>query len=275
MRSTWRRRAVLHGVVGLASGLAGCFSDSNGDGESPDSNGFDDVRVKDTMLVVELAAGAAIDRVNVIAPDGTAFAGKDVQQGVTTVEFDIGVAYQAGEHRIVGVADGQTVAETTLDITPNVTITEVGIGANHLDRMPDALGETKSAEALVSLENTGNGPEAIEKLLFLGDVPNPTVDIKNTDDNGDVSGILDVDDGAGEIDFFVLTSGETTTIYSNTLPFSFEGDGVDCEPEKQMGEFEVTIVTRVNENVSQSYKIEYSASEKYNQCEINISEEGS
>lgn len=259
MRSVWRRRAVLHGVVGLAAAFAGCFSDPNGDDESPDANGVDDVRVEGTMLIVELAAGAAIDRVNVIAPDGTAFAGKDVQQGVTTVEFDIGVAYQAGEHRIVGVADGQTVAETTLDITPNVTITEVGVGANHLDRMPDALGETKSSEALVSLENTGNGPEAIEKLLFLGDVPNPTIDIKNTDDNGNVSGIFDVDEGTGDIDFFVLTSSETATIYSNTLPFSFEGDGVDCKSETQIGEFEVTAVTRVNGNVSQSYEIEYSA----------------
>lgn len=272
MRSAWRRRAVLHGVVGLAAGLAGCFSDSNGDGESPDSNEFDDVRVEGTMLIVELAAGAAIDRVNVIAPDGTAFAGKDVQQGVTTVEFDIGVAYQAGEHRIVGVADGQTVAETTLDITPNVTITEVGVGANHLDRMPENLNFRKQ-QSFVTVANQGNGPELIKKLLILGDVPNPTTELQQSDE-GDATGIFDVEDGFGELQQPIVPAGKTVTFYSTTKPFLFTGDGIQCKSERQTGTGRFELPVKIGDvPVTNQYQIEYSASDKSDECSITITEE--
>jgi hypothetical protein len=164
------------------------------------------------------------------------------------------------------VSDESTVGEISLDISPDVRIYEVGIGANNLNEMPDDLGTAREVEALVRFKNNGNGPEAVERLLFLGDLPNPTTDLDD-----EASGIFDEEGGSWDKDAVQLLAGEVKTVFSNTLPFSFEGEGVDCKSTKQTGTFDVVAVPRVESSeVSKTYEIEYGGSEDYNDCEMTI-----
>lgn len=278
-----RRRALLGGIVGTVASLAGCFGDPES-GASPSTGTesatksptsrqpvFESVEVAETTLVVELRQEVSVSKVNVVAPDGTPFASKVVPEGATTVEVEVGFEYDPGEYRVVAVDGERTVEETSLEISPEIEITEVGIGANNLDRMPEELGNTKASEALIEIENTGNGPEEIEKLLLLGDLPNPTTELKNSASS---SGIFDADCGQGEVESIRITGGETLLVFTSTLPFSFQGDGIDCTSDRQRGVFDVILEGRVSRS-SATYEIQYTASAEYNGCNLSIKERGS
>jgi hypothetical protein len=276
------RRAVLGGLAALA-GLAGCTNRGSdggpgGDGTSdgdPDPGGpFAAVRVEGTTLVVELAEDASVDGVNVIAPSGSVFAEQRVATGATRVEVALDTTYQPGEHRIVAVRDGESVAETTLAIESALEILGVGVGANNPDRMPDGMGNTAPSEAFVEVTNTGNGPATIEKLLFLDGVPNPTQELESVDESNEVSGIFDTETGAGELDFVRISSGESLTLYSNTLPFLIQsGDSeIDCSSGSQSADFRVVVVTRATDRASRTFGVDYSPSSGDRPCAISIRE---
>jgi hypothetical protein len=274
------RRAVLGGLAALA-GLAGCTNRGSdggpgGDGTSdgdPDPGGpFAAVRVEGTTLVVELAEDASVDGVNVIGPSGSVFAEQRVATGATRVEIALDTTYQPGEHRIVAVREGESVAETTLAIEPALEILGVGVGANNPDRMPDGMGNRTPSEAFVEIRNAGNGPELVEKLLFLDGVPNPTTDIANTDEEADVSGIFDTESGTGDVDNVTVESGETT-LFTSSLPFLFSNsETVDCSSGTQTSEFQVTLVGALGGRVTERYRAEYAASDGNRACSTSISE---
>lgn len=270
----WTRRTLLGGIASATTPLAGCSLPSESEGASDGGDGgsesFDQVQVDGRTLVVELGSVSA-DRVNVIAPDGSAYSSTSVAQGATRVEFDIGLSYTPGEYRVVASAGDSTVAETTLTIAPDLAITEVGVGANHPERMPDELGATGESEAFVSVENRGEGPAVIEKLLLLGELPNPTSELKQAKSE-EVSGIFDAESGQGEVRQYPLKPDSEATIFTNTLPFSFQGDGVDCTGEEQTGEFRVTVSTRIDdESATAEYTVQYSSATESDECQINIS----
>jgi hypothetical protein len=228
------------------------------------------VVVEETTLVVELSTEAAVDRVNVIAPDGSEFGSQTIAEGVSRAEFDIGLEYDPGTYRVVAVSGEEATGETSVEIVPDLQIEEVGVGANNLDRMPDSLGNTKSVEALVRVRNLGDGPGIIEKLLVLGDVPNPTTDLKEAPTD-QVSGIFDVDSGQGEVESFQITGDNEVVLYTNSLPFSFEAGDAECTPDRYSGQFSVTLETPPRSNdVSESYEIEYFATENGNSCDIQV-----
>lgn len=270
----WTRRTLLGGIASASVPLAGCSlpSDSDGgsDGDDGGSGSFDQVQVDGQTLVVELGSVSA-DQVNVIAPDGSAYSSTSVAQGATRVEFDIGLSYTPGEYRVVASAGDSTVAETELTIAPELSITEVGVGANHPERMPDELGTTGKSEAFISVENRGQGPAVIEKLLLLGELPNPTGELEQANEE-EVSGIFDVESGQGEVPQYPLNPDSEATIFTNTLPFSFQGDGVDCTSEEQTGEFRVTASARIDdESATAEYTAQYSPATESDECQISIS----
>lgn len=268
------RRTVLGTLAGLGAAGAGCLGlgGPSGTPTTADSGGFERVGVEGTTLAIDVADGSAVERVNVIAPDGTVAWQRSVAAGATRVEFDVGLSYQPGTHRIVGLGDGETVAETTIDLTPDIAITSVGVGANHLDEMPDNLSY-KDRQAVVTLTNHGFGPEGLAQLLLLGDLPNPTEDLQDSDNHN--SGVFDTSDGYGDDEQPLIPAKSEVTFYTTSMPFLFTGDGIQCKSEVQEGTFEVRVRPTLSEaTVTTSYGIRYSSSESRDGCTITVSEGG-
>ena len=255
------RRDFLGGTVGAAALFAGCSESS-----STSTSGFTETRVEDQQLVVEFEESVEAETISVIDPAGEAFAETSVATGASRVTFDIPMPYTPGEYRLVAAADDETLTETTQTLQPELDIIDVGIGANRLDEMPKERGGGRDAEGLVVIENTGTGPELISKLTFLGDIPNP-----NNPEEVRI-GVYNPEIPGERHNPVQLNSGRKKTIYSSTLPFLFEGDGVDCSSESQTGEMELKIEGEVKSEYSTVYRIEYTASESYNSCQISLSE---
>ena len=265
------RRTVLGTLAGLASVGAGCLGlgGPSGTPTTADSGGFEHVGVDGTTLAIEVADGSAVERVNVIAPDGTVAWQRSVAAGATRIEFDVGLSYQPGTHRIVGLGDGETVAETTIDLSPAIEIASVGVGANHLDEMPENLSY-RDRQAVVTVANRGFGPEELDQLLLLGDLPNPTEDLQASDNHS--SGVFDTSDGYGDAERPLIPAKSEVTFYTTSMPFLFTGDGIQCKSTAQEGTFEVRLRPTLSEDtVTTSYEIRYSSSESRDGCTITIS----
>jgi hypothetical protein len=276
------RRNALRTVAGAAlASVAGCLN--NGDGSGTPGDGTTDseskgplkrVAVDGTTLVVELSPDADVDQVNLIQPNGELFGKRDVAAGAQQVSFEIGTAYEPGEYRVIALKGEESVVETSLPIQPNLSIVEMGIGRNQPEKMWDGSGDEITEEAFVTVENQGSGPDAITKLLFIGDVPYPSDDEgTNYANNEDVSGIYDPQSDS-EVNEVIVTAGDRITIYSSRSPFAFvPGSGTSCKDEQQSGEFELILETQVGEaQLTKYYSIQYSASTEADNCEITISD---
>ena len=275
------RRTVFRTVAGTAlAGLAGCLGDS--DSGTPD-NGTDPlagqdqinrVAVEGTTLVVELSAGAEVDQINLIEPNGEFFGQREVATGAQQISFEISTTYSPGEYRVVGLKGEETLADISYPIQPDLRIVEMGIGRYHPDRMWNGSKRDIEDEAFVIVENRGTGPEAIGKLLFLGDVPYPSdEDGTNYENNDRVSGIYDPSSNS-ETTEVVIAAGEQITVYSSRSPFAFvPGAGVSCMDQLQRGQFDLILENQVQETpLSKTYDIEYSASGEFDDCDITIGE---
>jgi hypothetical protein len=250
------RRNVLCSIAGAAA-LAGC-SESTPTGTDP----FETVAVEDSHLVVEVADTAEGD-IAVIDPTGESFAEADRTPGETRLTFELGVAYTPGEYEVSLYEGDQRHATTSIDIRPELEILEAGIGANHPERMPDSLGNLADVECFIEVHNIGSGPTAIEKLEFAGDVPNPT-DLQASE-----SGIFDEKSGLGAEEV-PLNPDSVETIFSNTLPFFFEGYGVDCQEERYEGDCHITVSASNHPDITQQFKVEYPAADEYDGCTPKI-----
>jgi hypothetical protein len=249
---TYSRRTVLAGI-GMAA-LAGC----TGEGVSPTESGSGggstpnevSAMVDGETIQIEVLADT-VESVSVIDPEGRLWTERSVSAGVTRVDVGLDERYTPGEFRIVGASGGETVAETRLEIIPELRIIEFDVGRNQPERMPEELGVTSDAQGLVTVENLGSGPEYVRKLLFSGDVPNPTTGIES--DENPRSGIL------GEDGPVLLTPGSTITLFSWTVPFLLRGSqNVQCTAERDVGEVDVSIVPTVSPVViSNRYDVEY------------------
>jgi hypothetical protein len=262
-KKTHSRRIVLGSIAGTLTALAGC---ANGVQNGQTSSPFDDVGVNGRSVVVSLVSDSGVERVNLIDPDGKRVASSEVVRGETHIELELGTDYTPGTFGITAEPQG----EVSLEIRPNLKIREVGIGENHLDRMPDSLKNTKGEESLVVLENEGNGPTDVLYLAFEGDVPNPSEGVQQ---NQSESGIFDAETGGGERERVTLKGHQKTTIYSSTLPFSFAAGGTGCESMPSDGVTELQLGTSTDEQqIVAKYKIEYSSTESNDGCQMMIKE---
>jgi hypothetical protein len=274
------RRTVFRTVAGTAlSGLAGCLGDSDSrtpdDGTDPldGQDQIERVAVEGTTLVVELSAGAEVDQINLIKPNGELFRQREVATGARQVSFELRTSYAPGEYRVVGLKGEETMVEISHPIQPDLRIVEMGIGRNQPEQMWDGSSRAIAKEAFVSVENRGSGPDAVTKLLFTGDVPYPS-DEEGTNyaDHAGVSGIYDPNADV-EAEKVIVGPKEQFTLYSYRSPFTFiRGEGTSCTAEEQTGEFDLSLETRVGSNISTTYTIHYSGSDEYDNCKITISE---
>ena len=255
------RRTVLAGIAGGTLLVAGCT------GNGPSSSGFTRIDVEGRELIVEFDEDLDPERISVIDPDGESFADAEVSPGATRVTFDVEMPYVPGEYDVLAIKGDEVIAETSQEIRPELEIVDVGVGANRIEEMHEDLGLTKASEAIITIRNSGTGPEEIAQLLFLGDVPNPN------DPEEDRVGIFHPEEGREVRNSYPMSGGDEETVFSFTLPFSFEGDGIICESEPQSGQIEVRINGVVVETVSQFYDIEYTASETYDGCDISLQEQ--
>lgn len=261
-RNTPSRRTVLGGVASTLVALAGCT-----EADQPEGTGdpFQEVVVEETAVVVTLAADSDVDRVNLIDPDGSRVGSSEVGSGETRLQFDLGTSYTPGTFDIVAESGG----ETSIDIRPEIRIQEVGVGVNHLDRMPDSLGNTQEQEALVVVKNLGNGPVGILALAFSGDVPNPSEEVQP----GSKSGIFDAEEGKGERNEVSLSGGNKVTLYSSTLPFSLAAEGESCESMPTTGTAETQLYTSVSEQPHVArFNIRYTKTDSSDECRMLIQE---
>ena len=250
-------RRYMLGCIAGASALAGCASDSTTSAQ------FDQVTTDGTSLIIKLETAEGVDELSVIDPDGTAFSTIEATAGQTRYNVELGTAYTPGEYEINAIVDEEIAATTTMALRPDIEIIDAGVGENYPDRMPDSLGQTKGVECYVDIRNTGSGATAVQKLLFDGGVPNPT-------DENESSGIYDANSGGGEIEQVTIESKEEKRIFSSPLPFSFEGNGVDCESEPNNGKAVVRIELSNLPESTATYEIKYTGSDSYDGCTPEI-----
>jgi hypothetical protein len=273
MTRTPSRRTVLTGLAtgGLAA-VAGCTSDDDpsaaGDGDSPadgtSSGPLRGITVEGYTLVITLREGADIDRVNVIAPDGSAVASREVIGGQTRLEIELDREYQPGSYEVVVEPDGGT----TVSLQPEIEVTGLGVGANYAEKMPEALGNTRGDEVWLTIQNSGNTPAVLTGLAFRGGVPNPTKEIL---DSTNVSGIFTRESGSRNTRGVTLSAGEQQTVFSSTLPFTFEGDGVDCASSSMTRDARAILQYEgPPERTTVEFFVRYSGSEQYDGCSTEI-----
>ncbi|WP_424006951.1 hypothetical protein [Haloferax denitrificans] len=273
-QANFDRRTILRTTAVLSvGGLTGCLNgsgDTDGGTTTPNNDADEhgilrQVAVEGTELGVELGSRSDVEQINLIQPNGELFGTREVAAGVQQVSFEIGTAYDPGDYRVIAVHGEEMVAETSVEIRPQLEIIDVGLFRNNPDKPWDAVyGESETnriqnAEACVSVHNSGTGPDAAVSLQFSGDVPNP---IENPRD----SGLYDAER-------VTIPPGETRDLFSSSLPFGAHvgNDGMGCIVEKNTGEFSVLVGSRAfAKKISERFTVEYSGSDVMRDCSITI-----
>jgi len=271
----YTRRTLLAAAGGLTASLAGCLGIGSGENSSSseiDESGGEtavirDARVEETDLVIELGEETTVDRLTIIDPTGEAFADRALTPGATRLTLRIGTRYRPGEYRVLALREGEQIAESVLEIAPDVEIVDVRAGANHLDEMPESMGVTRDSQAIVRLRNGGTGQAIIRGLMFAGDVPNPTDVGEIRADNGR-SGIYDAD-SKGDAQSVSLSPGSQVTLFSTRFPFFEDSNQTNCQSSD--GTLQVTIMEGINGGeVTEDFPIRYRTSTDSEECTTAI-----
>ncbi|GAA0212551.1 hypothetical protein [Halobaculum roseum] len=242
------RRRLLAVAGSTLVGLAGCSqrdggspsetgSDSPGGSTDPDGP-FERLAMRGTNLVIELREDSQVEQVNVIAPNGSRVRSLSVVTGETRLTVDLGVRYVPGTYEVTTEAG----ATASITLEPDLVIEELGVGANNPDVMPDSLDNFEPYAGTVVVRNEGTGPTAVQNLIFTGDVPNVTEDVR---DSSRKSGIFDADEGVGERDYVLIPVEESVRLFSSTIPFSFAGQERTCSSMPE----ESTVIVQVEDTV--------------------------
>ncbi|GAB3421972.1 hypothetical protein GCM10027435_26270 [Haloparvum alkalitolerans] len=268
------RRTALRTITGTALvSVAGCLStdgDPSPENTSASPSGKDIIHriaVEGTTLVIEYSSEVGLDRINLIQPNGELFAQQETAAGSQQLSFELGTAYEPGEYTVTALSGGETLAESSKLIRPELHIRDVGLYRNNPNKPWDEIyGDTetdrlKNGEAYVTVENTGSGPDAIVELSFSGDIPNPVEDPRGS--------------GMYETERVILPPGEETDLFSNSFPFGSQSEsGMGCSTDSNSGEFTVTIRTQVGGNeILNIFDVQYSGSMDMSDCEVTISED--
>lgn len=215
-----RRSVLALGVSGLAAGIAGCSSvvneTSTATGAS-ESSVFTDISFEGQQMVVGLAEGHSVERLNLIGPKGKAFTSEAVAKGSTSVEIqilDLEVNsgdydhYTPGSYELVAKIEGDTESRD-VELDPNIKIVDVA---------PYENPETESVtDTVITVENQGTGPTWIFDIGFL-DAPN-----EQASELGSQPGVPEVYLSKPEdAEETIVLPGSKTEFVSGKSPFRFE-----------------------------------------------------
>jgi len=273
----YTRRTLLAAAGGFTASLAGCLGIGSGENSSSsetDESGGEtavirDARVEETDLVIELGEETTVDRLTIIDPTGEAFADRALTPGATRLTLRIGTRYRPGEYRVLALREGEQIAESAMEIAPDIEVVDVRVGANHLDKMPESLGNSREAQALVSVRNTGSGPANIQGLWFEGSVPNPTDEEEIRADNGR-SGIYNPE-SKSDADQILLLPDNEQLLVSSRYPFLLNSESNDCDAGN--GIFSVFVFERIlSRDIAREFSISYSVDSESDSesCAISI-----
>ena len=181
MKPSRSRRALLASSTGLTTTLlAGCLtaggssstqritSTQPGTQQVDDDSPISAVYLDESDLVVELRSEPAVSELNLIGPDGSAFAHETVTRGANTVRIPLLDAksfrfgeqhYTPGEHTLVSVSGEQTY-RTRVNLEPSLLLVDVQV----------TLGEEgfSTGNLDVIIENVGSGPTWIHDIAYDG-----------------------------------------------------------------------------------------------------------
>jgi hypothetical protein len=170
-RSISRRRLLAWSGTALLSSVAGCSGTNNPGGGTESPNGtssppadsvFEEVEFTGPNLVVTLAEDHGVDRLNLIAPDGSTFEQTTVAEGATQVEMQIvfktGDTYSAGEYDLVAVS-GESSESMTVELQPEIQVVDVEPEFDEDDGY-------SSGRLFVTVENVGTGPTWVYNIGF-------------------------------------------------------------------------------------------------------------
>lgn len=267
------RRTVLSGVSGVLVALAGCTdnpdtgsdtstdsTDTTTDPLASQSDVFTGVRFDGGQLVVTLASDMSADWVRRFGPDGDLSERANVSPDGRQAQFDLvgqnTDGYIPGMHRLVAVKNDETLGEMSLDLTPDVALTDFRWAKNHPDMEWDKSANNWETHAAFVLENTGSGPAMLARTRWR-----------------DAPFVLRTDEDEQAFDHTTpLPPGETTTVYA--IPPVYETSGglvgasaVECE-NIDTKTLQLTAVVKPSTNQSYSQTIEYGGA-KYS-CELTI-----
>ena len=170
-RSISRRRLIAWSTTALLSGVAGCSGTNNPSNGTESSTGspsppadsvFKGVEFSGPNLVVSLAEDHDVDRLNLIAPDGSTFEQTAVAEGATTAELQIlyksGGSYDTGEYELVAVR-GESSDTMSVELRPEISVSDV-------EPEVDEDDQNSTGRLFVTVENTGPGPTWVYNIGF-------------------------------------------------------------------------------------------------------------
>lgn len=142
--------------------------------------------------------------------------------------------YRAGENTLVAYRDDDPVAQRTVTLVPEVTITDMW------------LADERSFNPTVAVENTGTGPTFMTYLGF-DNVPSPTPPATETTG-------LPKESGAG-----VPLPPTTREVQSGSMPFAFrrlpsEADTLSCPGRTEV---EVTVDTVHAVSTTETFPVQF------------------
>lgn len=232
------RRSFLASGVGLAgTALAGCLG-GGGDSQDetttttgsvpvPEDSPVSDIEVTATDVVVSLEPDTDVSQLNLIAPDGTAFARRTVTAGATTVRIPIiehgeatfwDTRYSAGTQDLVAVT-GSGTTRIPIPLEPDVRIRSIEPTYDEVEHSPTGNIE-------VTLENIGTGPTWVYQITY-EDAPNifANAPLANRRDWPSL-------DSPSEIEDVILAAGETKSYIGESPPLDFRNlNGPNCTSE--------------------------------------------
>jgi len=170
-RSISRRRLLAWSGTALLTSVAGCSGTDNLGGGTESSTVspsppadfvFEEVEFTDPNLVVMLTGNHDVDRLNLIAPDGSTFEQTAVAEGATTAEFQIlyktGGFYDTGEYKLVAVR-GESSDTMSIGLRPELSVVDV-------EPEIDENDQNSTGRLFVTVENTGSEPTWVYNIGF-------------------------------------------------------------------------------------------------------------
>ena len=213
------RRRVLKGSVAFtATGLAGCLGGSSGPLSNPI---IQETAVSGRSLVVTLQSDHSVSTLNVIGPSGSQFRSASVATGATSVEvplFDYrrGWYYEPGEYELVAVSDGEEVASTTVELVPDLQVTDV---QQYTEGRPTP---SNRANLRVTVENMGTGPTWVYYVGYPGAPYSPATNVP-TDEAARTGPLLHLEQPQS-VSEVIVAPGESTTVIGRRSPLLLSSD---------------------------------------------------
>lgn len=239
------RRSLLASIATMSvAGLAGCSNNTGTDDSNPTNSDqakeIESIEGQGTKLTVTLADRGVADTLQ-LNHEGQKVATADVSNAQTGT-FNIGVDYTPGDHSVLAIQDDDIIAETTVDLSPELELVDSGLGKRNPDEFPDLT--SIKYRAYFTIKNTGKGADQATKLV------SPDTPHELTKDR-EAPGMVTEESGMATP---AIPAGSTTTLYSEPiLAGAPPHDEWNCGQSHSM---KIQIQCRHSDQISREYNFD-------------------